>query len=736
MNGNPRDKKATGVRKQMKFQDLPLNMDAEVLKRRNSLWTAREICQQPRVWRKAYCRIEEGRESIDDWLAPVLAKPKLRIYFCGAGSSAFIGETVAAWLRKQHSGHAIGTIQSVHTTDLASDPAQYLGDDVPTLLVSLARSGDSPESLACLQLADKFLSDCNHLILTCNRAGRLAKEAGGRGDAFCLLMPAETNDRSFAMTSSFTTMLVSCLALFTPDAEQLDKAARWAERLLRNGNPYVTNIAQCGFRRIAVLGAGCLLGVAREAALKCLELTAGKVVAIHDSPLGFRHGPKMIIDESTLVVHMRSSDPHTQLYDQDLLDELRRDDASAAVIELHPDMVVGEAFPAGEGTSQLDDAWLSLVYLVVCQMLAFHKAMAMGVEADVPCTSGEVNRVVSGVTIYPFTADAASRPRAPQVLYGLDIGGTKMEFGVYDAELNRLHAERTPTPVDDYDRFLETIGDFVTRADQRFEATGTIGFGLPGIIDRQGKSLAVNVPCLTGRDARKDLVRLLERPIAIINDGRAFALSEAHAGAADGHECMIGITLGTGVVGGYCIGGHLQAGSDGIAGEWGHIPLASSVRMRHGLPLLTCRCGATACAECYVSGPGMSRIHEHLTGKAVPAAEVVDGMRKGEASCIGTFDIWTDCVASCLASMVLHINPSIIVIGGGLSEIQEIYERLPGALSGHLLDRIEPPVIAPAKHGGASGGRGAAIVGAQECGWTGAAGASHELPVTLALQQP
>lgn len=732
----PHDASGGPVRTRTQDMGRHLNLDSEVLERRNSLWTAREICQQPRVWRKAYCRIEESRQSIDSWLAPVFAKPRLRVLLCGAGSSAFIGETAAAWLRKHLLPRTIGSIAAVHTTDLTSDPAQHLGDDIPTLMVSFARSGDSPESVACLHLADELLSDCHHLILTCNPEGRLALEAQDRDDALCLLMPAETNDRSFAMTSSYTAMLVSCLAVFTPDSAQLEKAAKWTERLLENGNASVANIAQCGFRRIAVLGAGCLLGAAREGALKCLELTAGKVVAIHDTPLGFRHGPKMIVDESTLVVHLRSNDPHTGLYDGDLLEELRRDDASAAVIELSPTLVVGEACPAEKGTAQLDDAWLSLVYLVVCQMLAFHKAMALGIEADTPCATGEVNRVVSGVSIYPFEPGMSGHTGEPDVLYGLDIGGTKMEFGVFDARLNRVHTVRTATPTEDYDKFLSTIHHFVADADQRFEATGTVGIGLPGIIDRQGKSLAVNVPCITGRDARKDLARLLERPIAIINDGRAFALSEAHARAADGHECMIGVTLGTGAVGGYCIGGRLQAGRDGIAGEWGHIPLASSVRTRHGLPLLVCRCGATACAECYVSGPGISRIHEHLTGKAVPAAEVVDGMRKGDASCTGTFDIWIDCVASCLASMVLHINPGIIVIGGGLSEIQEIYERLPGALSAHLLDRIEPPVIAPARHGGASGVRGAAIVGAQECGWSGAPSGSHQDPVTLAFQQP
>ena len=720
MDFNPHDISGSRVRERMQAMDRHLNMDAEVLRRRNSLWTAREICQQPRVWRKAHSRIEESRKSIDDWLAPVLAKPHLRILLCGAGSSAFIGETVAAWLRKRLLPRTIGSIETVHTTDLVSDPGQYLGADIPTLMVSLARSGDSPESMACLHLADKLLSDCHHLVLTCNPEGRLAGEARGREDLLCLKMPAETNDRSFVMTSSYTTMLVSCLAVFTPNPAQLERAAEWAEKLLKKGNAGVANIAQCGFRRVAVLGAGCLLGAAREAALKCLELTAGKVMAIHDSPLGFRHGPKMIVDDSTLLVHLRSSDPHTRLYDRDLLEELRREGASAATIELDPTLVGGQAPPGDSRASHMDDAWLSLVYLVFCQMLAFHKAMALGVEADAPCSTGEVNRVVSGVSIYPFKPKSRVRPGEPDILYGLDIGGTKMEFGVFDTRLNRLHTDRVPTPTDDYDLFLKTIHDFVANADQRFEAIGTVGIGLPGIIDRQGKSFAVNVPCITGQNAKADLARLLQRPIAIINDGRAFALSEAHAGAAEGYECMIGVTLGTGVVGGYCISGRLQAGRDGIAGEWGHIPIAASVRKRHSLPLFVCRCGATGCAECYVSGPGMSRIHGRLTGTRMPVLDIVGGMRKSDASCTETFDIWINCVASCFASMVLHINPGIIVIGGGLSGIQEIYERLQAALSGQLLGRIEPPVLVPGKHGGASGVRGAAIVGAQANGWIGA----------------
>ena len=380
-----------------------LDLSADFLESRNGLWTAREIAQQPRVWREAQARVDASRDAIDEWLGPALATPGLRILLCGAGTSAFIGDTAAAWLRKRPGGRTACRIDSVATTDLAADPEQYLSRDVPTLMISFARSGDSPESVACVELADGLLSDCRHLILTCNPAGRLARFARTAGRALCLMMPEEANDRGFAMTSSYTAMLVSCLAVFAPDPAQLERAARWTERLLDGGGDGVARLARRDFRRVVVLGAGCLRGAAGEAALKCLELTAGKVVAMHDTPLGFRHGPKIVIDESTLVVHFRSNDPHTRLYDRDLLSELRRDGRCGAIVELGPSALAGEPPPAEPAEPPpLADVWLSLVYVVYCQMLAFHKAMALGVEADSPCPSGEVNRVVNGVTIYPF----------------------------------------------------------------------------------------------------------------------------------------------------------------------------------------------------------------------------------------------------------------------------------------------------------------------------------------------
>ena len=386
-----------------------LEFEAAELERVGSYWTAREICQQPEVWRQAGGQIRASRDVIDAWLAPSLAAANLRIVLCGAGTSAHAAECVAAWLRREYAVAPTVGIEAVSATDLTADPLQHLSRDLPTLLVSFARSGDSPESLACIGLAGQLLSDCRHLVLTCNPDGALARYARDEPDALCLLMPDGTNDRGFAMTSSYTAMVVACLAIFTPDDRQLDVAARAAQRLVDRGSEEIAALARRDFDRLVVLGNGCLRGTAQEAALKCLELTAGHVVALHESPLGFRHGPKILINESTLVVHLCSTDAHAVPYERDLLRELRRDSRSAELVELDADAVMAGADASdGAGSAPLQDAWLSLVYIVYCQMLAFFKALAVGVQADNPCPTGEVNRVVNGVEIHSF--DFRRRP--------------------------------------------------------------------------------------------------------------------------------------------------------------------------------------------------------------------------------------------------------------------------------------------------------------------------------------
>ena len=304
-------------------------------------------------------------------------------------------------------------------------------------------------------------------------------------------------------------------------------------------------------------------------------------------------------------------------------------------------------------------------------------------------------------------------------MYGLDIGGTKAEFAVFDEDLTRLHTRRIETPARDYDRLVQSIRELVEEADSQFTPVGSIGIGVPGIRDRRGRSFSVNVPCITGKNVENDLSAELNMTVETINDGRAFALSEAHGGAGQGHDPMVGVILGTGVFGGYCIGGSLQIGSDGIAGEWGHLAIPATVRERYELPLHRCGCGKRGCIETYVSGRGLSQLHAHVAKSSLSPRKLVQGMRAGEQSCRDAFGIWIDCLASCLAQLILHINPEIIVVGGGLSKIGELYGLLPPALSKHLFGGVQPPGIVPAKFGDASGVRGAAIFAAQRCGWTG-----------------
>ena len=302
---------------------------------------------------------------------------------------------------------------------------------------------------------------------------------------------------------------------------------------------------------------------------------------------------------------------------------------------------------------------------------------------------------------------------------GLDIGGTKTEFAVFDDGLCRLHTRRVVTPAGDYGQFIRAIRKLVEEADRKFRSVDSIGVGVPGIRDRRGRSFSVNVPCITGRNVKKDLGSTLNRTVAVINDGRAFALSEANGGAGHGKDPMVGAILGTGAFGGYCIAGSLQGGRDGVAGEWGHLAIAATVRERHALPLHRCGCGKRGCMETYVSGRGLSRIHAHVAGSGLAAHRVIDGMRVGDTGCKRAFEIWLDCVASCFAQLVLHINPEIIVLGGGLSRIGEIYQRLPSTLSKYLFGGIPPPAIVPATFGDASGVRGAAIHAARRGGWMG-----------------
>jgi tagatose-6-phosphate ketose/aldose isomerase len=363
--------------------------------------TAAEIRQQPQLWQLVAAEAELRRSSTDGFLHPLLSDQRARVILAGAGTSAFAGQVLAAAL----AGRLHRRVDAVATTDIVSAPRQVLGEDVPTLLVSLARSGDSPESTAATAIADELLSTVRHVVITCNRQGHLAKAHSERADSLVVFMPAAANDRGFAMTSSFTSMLLAAQLTLDPDSSggrYVERLGAAADRLLSERTGQLAGLAARRYRRVVFLGSGALTGLAREAALKLLELTAGQVVSYWDSPLGFRHGPKAILEQETLCVVFVSTDPYTRRYDQDIADELRHALGDEHVIEVSPHTSDGRpAWHIGD-LGYIPDSLVALPYAVLAQQFALLSSLELGLTPDNPFPSGELSRVVRGVGIYPL----------------------------------------------------------------------------------------------------------------------------------------------------------------------------------------------------------------------------------------------------------------------------------------------------------------------------------------------
>ncbi|MCS4236159.1 N-acetylglucosamine kinase [Stenotrophomonas sp. BIGb0135] len=302
-----------------------------------------------------------------------------------------------------------------------------------------------------------------------------------------------------------------------------------------------------------------------------------------------------------------------------------------------------------------------------------------------------------------------------QCWYGIDIGGTKIELVAYDATLVEQHRQRVTTPTQDYDAFLEAIDGLVRDADAALGSSGhAIGIGLPGVRDRRsGRQLSANVPSLTGRLVGEDLQARLQRPLAFGNDLQCFALSEAQGGAGAGYPSMFGAILGTGAGGGFCVDGQLVAGANGIAGEWGHWSIPATLLQRHALPVLGCACGLRGCLERYVSGNGLALIHEGRGGDALDAGAVVALAQAGDALAEQALAIHRDLLGYSFANLILAVDPHVIVLGGGLSKLEQLYRDLPAAIAPYLFQGVRVPPILPPAFGDAGGARGAALLARQ-----------------------
>jgi tagatose-6-phosphate ketose/aldose isomerase len=371
-------------------------------------WTAREVLQQPDLWTEIEQRLAAEAHDLAEFLDPLLARPG-RVVLTGAGTSAFIGECLAPAFSRIVNGR----VDAISTTDLVASPRSYLSPLTPTLLVSFGRSGNSPESVAAVRLADAGIKHCTHLVVTCDPEGALAQYARKHAYSRVITLPERSNDRSFAMTSSFTGMLLAgalVLGVVRGGRARIPILNEAAARVLPARLPFLQELVGQGFERVVYLGAKELKGLAREAALKMLELTDGRVVAVADSPLGFRHGPKTILNSKTLVVVFRSNDDYTRQYDRDLVDELRNDGVAGRVVTLsvkkvdahHEDDVILDSADAAE----LSDLELCLPYAMFAQSMALLRSLSLGCRPDNPNAAGTVNRVVKGVSIHPWRGSA------------------------------------------------------------------------------------------------------------------------------------------------------------------------------------------------------------------------------------------------------------------------------------------------------------------------------------------
>lgn len=387
-----------------------LGYSTEELKSKKAFITAKEISQQPRLWLETYDIISKQKEAINNFFNVIEKENIKRVILTGAGTSAFVGKTVAPYLNKK-----LGrTVESIETTDIVTNPENYLYKDVPTLLISFARSGNSPESVAAVELAEKLVSNLYQITITCNPEGELAARAVNMNKNLVLLMPGDSNDQGFAMTGSFTCMLLAVLLIFDmknlPDNEGSVKyISKNGENILSSKLDVLKELSEIEYERVVFLGSSVLKGIAQEASLKVLELAAGEVAAVYNSSLGFRHGPKSIVNDSTLVFSFLSDDPYTRKYEIDLLKEMKNDGGGKIVIAVSSsyDKTVEDnadyIIVMDENDKKYgNDVYLALNYIIAAQIFALYRSLAFGITPDNPSPSGLVNRVVRGVNIYPF----------------------------------------------------------------------------------------------------------------------------------------------------------------------------------------------------------------------------------------------------------------------------------------------------------------------------------------------
>lgn len=397
----------------MDFVEAFYGISTDYFAKKGCTHTAREIAHQPALWRSLGDILTANRPAIESFLERCGDLKNLRIVLTGAGSSAFIGEILAGFLAR------CGVkCESVHTTDIVSAPDMCLFADIPTLLVSFARSGNSPESEGAVRYARRTIKTLYEVAIVCDSGSRLCRTSRETDDSLVLVMPEGSNDNGFAMTSSVSCMLLAGFALF--NATRMDEVIRdinqLADRVEKHGRALSESAQRCAdipFDRASYIGSSGYKGVAHEGSLKLMELSDGAIVAGYDSAAGFRHGPKTVVKGNALSVHIVARDPFTARYDLDLLQEMLQEKDKNTIIAVDCGLYGVNARLAdtyagcnavvsipSDGYGCAADLCAGIHGLVFLQMLSMFKSLALGVTTDDPSPTGQVNRVVKGVTIY------------------------------------------------------------------------------------------------------------------------------------------------------------------------------------------------------------------------------------------------------------------------------------------------------------------------------------------------
>lgn len=374
-----------------------LGFEENKLEELNAIKTAEGICNQPAAWLSVLKYVEEKRSVFNDFLNKVMSNDNYQIVFTGTATSEYTGNSLVKVLQKKYGGR----LTCISSNDLVSSPYMYIDENVPTLIVTFSRSGNTTESVGAMDVIDKISKKLYYLNFTCNEKGKLVKEGD---NILSLVLPQEANDKSFVITTSYSAMYLCALLLFDPTYEKyVEDTSNALNNFFEKDYVEINKIiATKQFDRIMYLGSDCLKDLAEDAMLKTIELSVGKVASVFETPMAIRHGTKCFIDSKTLVVMLFSDNEYTNKYELDIHNEIKANDNAGIIsivnndIQLDSDCVIRL-----NGCNIGDSSMLVSEYAPVVQMISMLASMKTGNDPDNPF-KGKVSRVVEGVKIYEY----------------------------------------------------------------------------------------------------------------------------------------------------------------------------------------------------------------------------------------------------------------------------------------------------------------------------------------------